>query len=139
VLVVTAAVVTVVALLARLRHGAGAAGVAVPLLVLAPAAHLAGGHPAGSAATAALCTLAWLLAGPARWPRAVAVWTGVVVALGLLSAAPLYLDSATASGTVTVVFIGAIWPAAYLTAWTTRDRLAGRAAVPALTTGVPGR
>ena len=139
-LVVTAAVVTVVALLARHRHGAGAAGVAVPLLVLAPAAHLAGGYSAGSATTAALCTLAWLLAGPpARWLRAVAVWTGLVVAVGLLGAVPLYLDSATASGTVTVVLIGAIWPAAYLTAWTTRDRLAGRAAVPALTTGVPGR
>jgi hypothetical protein len=69
----------------------------------------------------------------------VAVWAGGVVAVGLLGAVPLYLDSATASGTVTVVLIGAIWPAAYLTAWTTRDRLAGRAAVPALTTVVPGR
>jgi membrane protein DedA with SNARE-associated domain len=114
---------------------AGTAGAFVPLLVLAVAADVAGGDPTArpaspmgmfstqsAVATAALCTLAWLLTRQARWPLAVAAWTGAAVGVVLVISARLYLGWNTASETATAVLLGAMWPALFMIAWAARDR-----------------
>lgn len=108
----------------------GTAGAFVPLVVLAVVAELTGGHTATAGwastqtavATAALCTLAWLLARPARWPGAVAAWTLAAVGTVLVVAARLYLGMDTTSATVTAVLLGALWPVVFMVAWATRTR-----------------
>jgi undecaprenyl-diphosphatase len=130
---------------------AGSAGAFVPLL--AAAADLAGGGaftwaaPVAvfstqcAVATAALCTLAWLLTRHARWPRALAGWTAATVGVVLVVGVRLYLGADTASGTVTAVLLGAMWPALFMIAWSTRDRATGGVVEPELPGaygGVPG-
>lgn len=108
----------------------GTAGAFVPLVVLAVVAELTGGHAAAAGwrstqiavATAALCTLAWLLARRVRWPAAVAAWTLAAVGIVLLVAARLYLGRDTTSATVTAVLLGALWPVVLMVAWATRTR-----------------
>jgi membrane protein DedA with SNARE-associated domain len=130
----------------------GTAGAFVPLLVLAVAADLTGGDPAAQAAapvgmfstqstlaTAALCTLAWLLTRHARWPLAVAAWTGAAIGVVLVASARLYLGWNTASETVTAVLLGAMWPAVFMIAWATRDRASNGSGEPILTGGTAGR
>lgn len=128
--------VAAVALAARTRRWGGdlvevmgTAGVFVPLVVLAVVAELTGDQAAAgwrstqpAVATAALCTLAWLLARRARWPVAVAAWTVAVVGIVLVMAARLYLGRDTVSATVTAVLLGALWPVILMVAWATRAR-----------------
>lgn len=129
--------VVAVALASRNRHGRGdlvevlgTAGVFVPLVVLAVVAELTGGDAAAAGwrstqlavATAALCTLAWLLARRSRWPVAVAAWSMAAVGTVLVLAARLYLGHDTVSGMVTAVLLGGLWPLVLMVAWATRAR-----------------
>jgi undecaprenyl-diphosphatase len=79
--------------------------------------------------TASLCTLAWLLARQARWPLAVAAWTGATVGVVTVAAARLYVGWSSASETATSVLLGVLWTAVFMVAWATRDR-AVRSAPP---------
>lgn len=134
---------------------AGTAGGFLPLLILALVAGLTGGDPAAgpadpaapagmfstqtALATAALSTLAWLLARHARWPRAVAVWTAAVLGVVVLTSARLYLGWNTASESATAVLLGALWPVVFMIAWVTRHRAAAGPGEPALTAGLTDR
>ncbi|MEV1329994.1 VTT domain-containing protein [Micromonospora costi] len=112
----------------------GTVGAFVPLVVLAVAADLAGSgngpddvlFPTPNAVvTASLCTLAWLLSRGARWPVAVAAWTGAAAGVVYLAGARIYLGLSTASGTVAGVLLGVLWTAVFMVAWATRTRAAG--------------
>ncbi|MFI7522131.1 DedA family protein [Micromonospora globbae] len=112
----------------------GTVGAFVPLVVLAVAAGLAGGDGAGpgvgfptqtAVVTASLCTLAWLLSRGARWPVAVAAWTGAAAGVVYLAGARLYLGLSTASGAVAGILLGVLWTAVFMVAWATRDRAVG--------------
>ncbi|MFB6397299.1 VTT domain-containing protein, partial [Polymorphospora sp. 2-325] len=84
-----------------------------------PAALLPGQN---AVASASLCTLAWLLSRRARWPVAVAAWTGAAVGVVTVAGARLYVGWSTASETVTSVLLGVLWTAVFMIAWATRDR-----------------
>ncbi|MFU8872650.1 DedA family protein [Micromonospora sp. SL4-19] len=110
----------------------GTVGAFVPLVVLAVVADLTG--PGGDGAlfpaqnavvTAGFGTLAWLLSRGARWPAAVAVWTGAVSGVLAVGGARLYLGWSTASGTATSVLLGVAWTTVFMVAWATRDRAVG--------------
>ncbi|MFC0504621.1 DedA family protein [Micromonospora costi] len=113
----------------------GTVGAFVPLVVLAVAADLAGSAGNGpedvlfptpnAVVTASLCTLAWLLSRGARWPVAVAAWTGAAAAVVYLAGARLYLGLSTASGTVAGILLGVLWTAVFMVAWATRTRAVG--------------
>jgi hypothetical protein len=77
--------------------------------------------------TASLGTLAWLLSRGARWPVAVAVWTGALAGVVAVTGARLYLGWSTASGTATSVLLGAAWVTVFVVAWATRDHAVGEA------------
>lgn len=118
----------------------GTVGACVPLVVLALVADLTGpGGAVGRSAllpnqnavvTAGFGTLAWLLSRGARWPVAVAAWTGAVAGVLAVGAARLYLGWSTASGTATSVLLGAAWTTVFMVAWATRDRAVGVADPP---------
>jgi undecaprenyl-diphosphatase len=115
----------------------GTVGAFVPLVVLVVVAGLTG--PGGPDAapdllptqtavvTASLGTLAWLLSRGARWPVAVAVWTGALAGVVAVAGARLYLGWSTASGTATSVLLGAAWVTVFVVAWATRDHAVGDA------------
>ncbi|MET7809068.1 DedA family protein [Micromonospora chersina] len=109
----------------------GTVGAFVPLVVLVAVAGLTGrGGPDGvpdllptqnAVVTASFGTLAWLLSRGARWPVAVAVWTGALAGVVTVTGARLYLGWSTASGTATSVLLGAAWVTVFVVAWATRD------------------
>ncbi len=113
----------------------GTVGAFVPLVVLVVVADLI--EPGGlegtsvlfptqnAVVTASFGTLAWLLSQGARWPVAVAVWTGALAGVVAVGGARLYLGWSTASGTATSVLLGAAWTTLFVVAWATRDRAAG--------------
>jgi undecaprenyl-diphosphatase len=113
----------------------GTVGAFVPLVVLVVVAGLtAPGGPDGApdllptqnaVVTASFGTLAWLLSRGARWPVAVAVWTGAVAGVVAVTGARLYLGWSTASGTATSVLLGAAWVTVFVVAWATRDHAVG--------------
>ncbi|MEU4481556.1 DedA family protein [Micromonospora sp. NPDC023966] len=109
----------------------GTVGAFVPLVVLVVVADLTGpGGPdllptQNAVVTASFGTLAWLLSRGARWPVAVAVWTGALVGVVAVTGARLYLGWSTASGTATSVLLGAAWVTVFVVAWATRDRAVG--------------
>ncbi|NES29395.1 DedA family protein [Micromonospora terminaliae] len=115
----------------------GTVGAFVPLVVLVLVAGLTG--PGGPDAapdlrptqtavvTASFGTLAWLLSRGARWPVAVAVWTGALAGVVAVTGARLYLGWSTASGTATSVLLGAAWVTVFVVAWATRDHAVGEA------------
>ncbi|GHJ52656.1 hypothetical protein Nm8I071_19630 [Nonomuraea sp. TT08I-71] len=113
----------------------GTVGAFVPLVVLVAVAGLTGpGGPDGAPdllptqnalVTASFGTLAWLLSRGARWPVAVAVWTGALAGVVAVTGARLYLGWSTASGTATSVLLGAAWVTVFVVAWATRDHAVG--------------
>lgn len=113
----------------------GTVGAFVPLVVLVVVAGLTGpGGPDGApdllptqnaVVTASFGTLAWLLSRGARWPVAVAVWTGALAGVVAVTGARLYLGWSTASGTATSVLLGAAWVTVFVVAWATRDHAVG--------------
>ncbi|MEH1013250.1 VTT domain-containing protein [Micromonospora sp. CPCC 206060] len=116
----------------------GSVGAFLPLVVLAVVADLIQSERPGQDAaggllfptqntvvTASLCTLAWLFARRARWPVAVAAWTGAAVGAVLVAGARLYLGLNSASETVGSVLLGVAWTAVFMVAWATRDRAVG--------------
>ncbi|WP_262282552.1 DedA family protein [Micromonospora sp. MA102] len=113
----------------------GTVGAFVPLVVLVVVAGLTGpGGPDGApdllptqnaVVTASFGTLAWLLSRGARWPVAVAVWTGALAGVVAVTGARLYLGWSTASGTATSVLLGAAWVTVLVVAWATRDHAVG--------------
>ncbi|KAB1908263.1 DedA family protein [Micromonospora sp. AMSO31t] len=113
----------------------GTVGAFVPLVVLVVVAGLTGpGGPDGApdlpptqnaVVTASFGTLAWLLSRGARWPVAVAVWTGALAGVVAVTGARLYLGWSTASGTATSVLLGAAWVTVFVVAWGTRDHAVG--------------
>lgn len=118
----------------------GTVGAFVPLVVLAVVVDLTGpatGGPGGrdpalfptqnAVVAASLCTLAWLLSRGARWPVAVAAWTGAAAGMVGIVGARLYLGWSTASGSATAVLLGVAWTVLFVVAWATRDRAVGDA------------
>ncbi|WNM37727.1 DedA family protein [Micromonospora halotolerans] len=113
----------------------GTVGAFVPLVVLVVVAGVtAPGGPDGApdllptqnaVVTASFGTLAWLLSRGARWPVAVAVWTGALAGVVAVTGARLYLGWSTASGTATSVLLGAAWVTVLVVAWATRDHAVG--------------
>ncbi|MGK5672625.1 DedA family protein [Micromonospora sp. URMC 106] len=125
----------------------GTVGAFVPLVVLAVVVDLTGpgtdGRDAGlfptqnAVVAASLCTLAWLLSRGARWPVAVAAWTGAAAGVVGIVGARLYLGLSTASGSATAVLLGVAWTALFVVAWATRDRAVGDAPAEPEATAVP--
>ncbi|GLY20489.1 hypothetical protein Misp04_02210 [Micromonospora sp. NBRC 101691] len=80
--------------------------------------------------SAGFCTLAWLLARGARWPVAVAWWTGAAVGVAGIGLARLYLGLSSASGAVSSALLGVLWTVVFVVAWATHDRAQRAEALP---------
>lgn len=112
----------------------GTVGACMPLVVLAVAADVVQPDRSGppvlfptqtAVVAASLCTLAWLLSRGARWPVAVAAWTGAAAGVVGVGGARLYLGLSTASSALSGVLLGVAWTAVFMVAWVTRDRAVG--------------
>jgi undecaprenyl-diphosphatase len=106
----------------------GTVGAFVPPVVLGVVADLTSPSEAllfpaqNAVVSAGLCTLAWLVARGARWPVAVALWTGAAVGIAAVGLARLYLGLSSASATVSSILLGVLWTVVFVVAWATRDR-----------------